>query len=310
MKNILVMIVTVTIGIIFAGSLLAPVIDDVSATEKTFTNDGYYHVMDLDSDSEYKLFWDHTNPYQITLNDTDVIEFIGLTDYQAVTLLACDKFCIRFFNVSDNPRIQLYGGTGWGFGGASVTAGTDFTVIITGGNVSITNTATENPLETTNAVPDKLYGVSTTGPYVMKKANSPAYVLEDTSVIVLCGLTEGGGLSAGVYAEGTIDGGLDYTLFRPAAESETAIFSNEVITSTAVDGYIGLSSLTKVEFDVTLTGGTLEPTYTYFIVPAQVTAELSQHLDDGEIAILAAIPLMAIAALVLLVVRYFVAGRD
>lgn len=311
-NKILTLCITLVVCVILAGSLMVPLLNDVTKTTETFANEGYYNVAELGAESDYKLYWDHTAPYQITVNDTDIISFseMGLNDYQAVTVLGSNEFCLRFYNVTDNPRMQLYGGTGWGFGGASVSAGTDMTVEIVSGDLSITTTA-ETPLDVTKPVPTKLYGIASedTG-LVMKKANVPAYVLDDTSVIVLCGFTEGGGLTAGVYAEGTVNDGLEYTLYRPAADAETAEFSNEVITATDVNGYIGLKSLEKIEFDVAVTGGTIEPTYTYFIVPAEVTAELSEHLTSGEIALINVLPVLVIVALLLAAVGAVVIRRN
>lgn len=294
--------------VVVLAAVLMPVLGDAQKTEDTFTNEGYYHMSILDDSSTYKLYWDHTLPYQITLNDTDVIPLTGLSNYQAVTLIGSANFTFRFYNVSDNPRVQLYGGTGYGFGGASVTAGTDLTVTISGGNITFVNNA-ESPLNVTAALPSPTYAVTTTGDYVMKKANTNAYVLEDTSIIVLCGLTESGGAQAGVYATGTVEDGLDYTLFRPAADSETAVFSDETITYTDVSDHVGLVSLEKVNFSVTVTAGTLTPTYTYFIVPSEVTAERTVHLDPNEIALLGAIPALVIVALLIGVLAIFMKSR-
>lgn len=304
-------ITAVIIGLMVSGVILVafvPIFTEVTATEDTFTNVGYYDMDALSSDDSYKLFWNHEQPYQVTLNDVDVIEFNGLSDYQAVTLIGSENFTFRFFNVSDNPRVQLYGGTGYGFGGASVSAGTDMTAIVNEGNITFTNTA-ETPLEVTNTLPDSTFAIVKNGNWVMKQSTTPAKVLDESSIIVLCGLTEGNNLQAGVYAEGTVNDGLDYTLFRPANQSETAVFSNEQITATEISGYVGLVSLEKVDFTVTLEGGDLNPTYSYFIVPKNVTAEKSVHGDDVFNTVINIIPLIAGVGLLMAGVYYFISRK-
>lgn len=280
-----------------------PIIQETTSATDTFTNNGYYDMTALDENSEYTLFWDHTKPYQVTVND-DVIEFSGLNLYTAYTIVGSDEFSLRFYNVSDNPRIQLYGGTGWGFASAGYTQGTDFTVTITDGNMTMSNTA-ETPFEVSNPIPDKCFGIVKDGSLVMKKMNTPAYVMGDTSIIVLCGYTEGTNASVGVYAEGTVNDGLDYTLFRPSTDSETAIFSDEVITASEVNGYVDLKSLSKVEFEVTVTAGTLEPTYSYFIVPKEVTAEKEYHPDSTLATVIDLLPFIAGVGLLMGAVAYF-----
>ena len=291
------MVVGVMVGVLVLSAALFPVIDSATTTERTFTNEGYYHMTSLDANEEYSLYWDHTDPYKVTINDTDVVAFDGIPNYAAVTLLGSDAFCLRFLNAPDNPRIQMYGGTGWGYGGSS---GYDFEVTLSDGTLSLNNTAETSPFTASGDAPDKLYGIFTdAGEYVLKKANNPAYMLGDSSLIVLCGVTDSNIATPAIYADGTINDGLDYTLFRPSGQAETAVFSNESITANDVTGYIGLKSLEKIEFDITLTEGTVEPTYTYFIVPAKVTAELAVHASQDEIEILETIPILITVGLIL-----------
>ena len=300
--------VAILVSITVLAGVLMPVLDDATATTDTFTNDGYYRMSQLDSESTYKLYWDHTTPYQVTVNDTDVFSLAGLQSYQAVTLIGSDKFTLRFFNVSDNPRVQLYGGTGYGFGGASVSSGTDMTAIVSAGSINITTTA-DTPLDITATLPDKTYAITKDGDFTMKKTDSDAYVLKDSSIMVICGLTESGGAQAAVFGEGTVEDGMDYVLFRPAADSETAVFTNESITYSDVDDHVGLVKVSSINFTVSVTAGTLSPTYTYFIVPYEVTAERAVHFTDNQNALLAVIPMLVIVALLIGVVALVIRSR-
>ena len=51
-------------------------------------------------------------------------------------------------------------------------------------------------------------------------------------------------------------------------------------------------------------------TYSYFIVPASVTSELTNHLSNGEIAILNALPILIIVALVVMAAGALYLKRD
>ena len=295
MNRIIGLVIALVVGGLLVGGLLIPSIQAMTATETTFENEGYYHMTHLNADDEYTLFWDHTKPYEVTVNGTDVIP-LTVPAYAAVTILGSDAFCLRFLNTPDNPRIQMYGGTGWGYGGSQ---GYDFSVTLSGGTLTLMNTAETSPFTASGDAPDKLYAITNnTGEYVLKKATTPAYMLGDSSLIVLCGVTDSPVATPAIYADGTINGGLNYTLFRPSGQVDTAVFSNETITAADVNGYTGLKSLEKIEFDVTLTEGTVEPTYTYFIVPASVTAEKTQHMDATQIAMFGVISILGIVALV------------
>lgn len=304
--NALTLIITLVVGVILTGALLGPVVNDATKTEETFTNEGYYNVSKLESTDDYTMVWSPDNPYQVVINGTDTVSLSKVPQYGAVTVVGSDEFCVRFLNTPDNPRIQVYGNMTWGFGSSS---GTTFTASLSDGTLTLKNEA-DPAYSVSNTAPEKLYAISNDGEYVLKNGKTPAYMLGDSSLIVLCGITEATIATPGVYADGTIDGGLDFTLFRPSAQSETAVFSNESITAETVEGYVGLKSLEKIEFDVTLNEGTVEPTYTYFIVPAKVTAELSDHLTPGQISLIGAIPVMVIVALLMAAVGAIAIRRN
>lgn len=299
-KNLVSMVLAVTVSLICIASVMMPVLSDATTTEKTFTNDGYFRMSEYD-DSDYKVVWDHTAPSQVTINDTEVVSFEGMDSYQAVTYVATDEFAIRFLNDPSNPRVQIYGTSTWGFTSASVSSATDITMTVSEGSTTISTTA-DPVVSITSTTPSVMYVVDAAGDFVMKDKNSSAYVLNDSN-IVLCGITQGTNLEAGVYAAGDVIDGLTYQLFRPSSQSETAVFSDEVITSSAVSGYIGLQQLDKINFALTLSNQSLSPEYTYFIVPYQVTAELSDHLNAGEISLIMVIPLIVIVSLLAIVVR-------
>lgn len=301
-NKLLTLLVTITVGIIFIGALLAPVIEDTSTTEKTFTNDGYYRMSKYTTENDVTLVWSYEAPNVITVNDVDyTITAPDDGNYSRTVLFGTDLGARLFYN---NSGCQMMSSTGTA--AADVTDSETLTVVCSGGTITATVTATGvSPTSFTGTYND-LYCISGDGDYVMKKATKSVYMNGDSEFIAF-GVTSVGGAAKVLSVDGTIDDGATVTQITTTGQ---ATYSDPTIVSTEVSGYKSLYTLDKITFTGTLNDSTTDITYSYFVVPYQVTAELSQHLDAGEIAILAAIPLMAIAVLILLVVRYFVAGRD
>ena len=286
------MLVTLTVGIIFTGALLGPVINDVSETEKTFDNTPYgYYTMKVLENGDTWTFSDSKWTY-----NGDLIPTASNTGVSVV--------------VTNNTTIRQDGicrGTTYGnnlTNNATVSIADDTNKLIVNSTNNITYTTGYG------AVPEG-------GDYVLKTYENKAYVKGDTLLWVTgyTALTSTSTSQLMVHVEGTLNDGLTITVAPKQGGTTTDISVGDyTIAYEAVDGYEDLYRIQKVSFNVTGTFNeevvTKEFNYSTFVVPTTVTAELSQHLDAGEIAILAAIPLMAIAALVLLVVRYFVAGRD
>lgn len=115
------------------------------------------------------------------------------------------------------------------------------------------------------------------------------------------------GLTSGklIQISGNINDGVTVDILGVSNE----VISNLEVNKTAVAGYIDLYVISSITFDYTISGTTSSATYNFFIVPYSVTAEMSHHLDASEIALLAVIPIMVIAALLIFAVRTFT-GRD
>lgn len=299
-NKLLTLLVTMTVGIIFIGALLAPVIEDTSATEDTFKNEGYFYLTKYTPDDDLTLEWDSTNPDTFTINGVDMTYH---NDAGRPLSIILEKTMALRMN-EDNARASFYrSGT---FINTSETNPT-FTFTYTGGTVTATNGATTK----TYSDIAEIYCISPTGDYVMKKSDSPAYLNSGSEIIAdseiyASGLTYSGNNNVFWHLEGTIDD-MEY----PDTFNSNLTVSDQAIHGQYDTKHNDLYVLDNLTFTITNQSSVVfNVTASYFIVPAEVTADRAQHLDAGEIAILAAIPLMAIAALVLLVVRYFVAGRD
>lgn len=300
MRNIFVMIITLTVGVILAGALLAPVIDDVTTTEQTFTNEGYSRYTSISSTDEdvITIEWDHTNPKILSIGDQE----IDCSTLQAYTSICFgDDWAIRYITSAGGPSttIQYIGPTASEYLQATNAGTADLTITLESGDMTITDGTSTKTADYTD-----VYYPDTAGSMIMKKATSSAYLLKDSSIINANGSTQVGNVGVGVRFEGTIEDGYTFTLYR---NTNDCTVSNVVSHYTEDSKYIGLVELSSITFDMTPDGGSAtEATYSYFLVPYQVTAELSQHLDDGEIAMMDMIPIMVIICLVMAMVGYLV----
>lgn len=307
-SKLLTMIVTVTVGIIFTGALLGPVINDASETEKTFTNAGYYRMAEIDEGTPMAIVWDYTDPTSLTVNSVKV----ELPDQDEMSTIPFTIFCSQtwymrygyengyYVNIYQNANNTSYSGT--------VTDSRSLTVTVTDEGFTTVNNGTEH---TWSNAAGGFYVVSPTGDYVMKNMGENAYVHGDSPIFGY-GRTYARSYNYTSELSGTVNDGITGAYYPETTITATGwTISDVTLNSTQLTKYNDLYEISTMTYEIT--GEGIQPytaIYSQYIVPYQVTAELSQHLDASEIAILAAIPLMAIAALVLLVVRYFVAGRD
>lgn len=301
------MVVVVTVGIIFLGSLLAPVISDASTTEKTFTNEGYYYMQKISAEdaTEHVLTYDYNDgDFIFTLDGVDISDKIQ-SDLSTTVATDGESWILR---ASKNEYVGLQGsGSTIGFGGHnSVTANVTFNA----GTVTITRTVVTDggvvPGSTLTGSYEELWIISNDPTdYVMKKADTSAYILKDTEYLAV-GITGMTAWNTVIVLSGDSTD-FDATIVYPP--NLTTTVTNKAIDETEVDGYVDLYSLTKLTFTINDGTTTKDAIYSYFIVPSKVTAELEQHLDTSEIALLAVIPIMVIAALLMFAVRTFT-GRD
>lgn len=274
------------VGVLVLASFL-PVIGSVTATDKTFENEGIIKMDKIGTDTEVTIFWDHTDPTNITVNDS-VIPIPNMSYVLTVTtgydwVLRMQPNVITFFspiNVS-----------------ASVTDSTDLIVTLSNGTVTVTNTAS-TPQTTTSSY-EEVYLVSDSpdAKYVMKSPTSNAYLKGD-SLIIGSGMSTVGGVGGyGYTGIGTIDDGITVSQFRGPTTTNT----NPILTYSSVDGYIDLYEFDKYQFvadDTTLT-------WNQVIVPASVTVELSNPPSSLMISLFNLLPLIAGVGLLLGAVAYF-----
>lgn len=300
-SKLLTMIVTVTVGIIFVGALLGPVINDASTTERTFTNEGYFNYGVFEPTDTYELTIDITTG-AVTVGD-DSVTIPSALYGPGCSLISSDDFLVRYGRNSGGFFVQA---VGIDSNGNTVAQGFGGTI-----KLSIDEELLKLDYESSGTPATKTFSfesmyaiVADPDVAVLKKMADSVYIKGD-SELYASGLTNVTAWTNVFHFEGNYKDGI--VISSPSLP--TATYDNITWNIEPVAGYIDLYKLTSIEFDIIYNDTTVHATYSYFGVPTEVTAELSQHLDSGEIALLAVLPLIAITALLLLAVRFFT-GRD
>lgn len=298
-KNLLTLAITLTVGIILAGSLMMPVISDATETQKTFTNDGYMRYTSIEStaENEITIEWDHSAPDILTIGE----ETIDLTKFDRETsILFGDNWSLRYLAAGD---FQYIGDLNVDYLFVSKSGTDDLNITLDAGDVTLVSGTTTKTNTYTTA-----YYTDNDGTMIMKKANESAYLLKDSSIISANGITNVPGGSVGIRFTGTIKDGFDFTYYRNSAGWSE---SNVVAHYEQIAKYTELVSLSNITFDLDATGQTTQgATYSYFLIPYEVTAQVAQPLSSGEIVILNALPILIIVALVVMAAGALYLKRD
>lgn len=299
-KQIMSLALAIAIGALVFSAALIPAISMATDTEDTFTNEGYYTMDKVASDSDFVLTMNYGSPIIDISGKTIDMSQAGLTTGKAYTIMGGDNFVLRYMPAT-TPYVQY-------FGDQSVTptfltavsAGSKVTVTVSDGSIVFASTDTSYSTPATLTLSENTYCINPEGKgaYTMKKADNTAYIVKDTDIIVLDGITSLATTDVGIFATGTIDGDLDASTFRGTTTYDVS-FRDFEYTTTAVNGYEDLVKLEKVEFVATQNSTDYDVTYSYFIVPTEVTAELSIHADSTTRAILNMIPIIAVLGLLI-----------
>lgn len=288
--------IAAVIGIIVLGSVLMPIMNDATAKDGTFTNDGIIRASELSGDTDSTIVWDHTAPNKLTVNG-ETIE-IPSTGAYPVSVAFSDTWMFRmvvgtsislFTSAAESASLT-----------ASTTNGYDMSIVFSTGSV----VATANNVSKTNTINGGLM-IDPAGDYVLKYASESGYILND-SVVYAAGYTYDGigssnALNIFTY---TVDDGVTILSTYPPGITHV-----DTINSTPVNDYKSLTKLDSITMEIASGGITGTVTYNQIFVPAEVTAEKSVHFTDGQNAIFAAIPVMIILAVLLGVVALVIRSR-
>lgn len=299
------LIVGVVVALVLAGAVLPVFAETTSATD-TFDNSknsiAYYDLVDLSGDNSINIFWDHTKPTKITVNDVE-FDLPDVTNYiNGVSLIVSDGMALRYY-VQSGARyyVQSIGvGTAGAYGYASTVNNTDVSITLDSDGWTYNKTT-----PVTAPLTGSVFVISDSGDYVMKTPDSSAYVLED-SITSALGVTVISGTWVIMGWNANTGANITPSEYYPP---DGYTITNAVIDSAEVNNYEGLYTLDKVTFTATnAEDDTISATvtYSYFIVPSEVTAEKSVHPDGPLTVILNVLPLLAIAGLVTGAVVWFI----
>lgn len=287
-KNILNIAIVLTIGVILTGALLGPVISDATKTTETLDNSGYFHMEKYTAEDELTMVWDPTTPKQLTVNDVAYRPAVPINQF--INLAIGDNWYVRYADGGANTFMQISTGT---FTTIEATQNSTSPITIECSNGTATITHDTNVRTATYT---EIYAISgDSGEYVMKNSNEPVYMAGNTEFTAL-GITGLGTGRAVLKITGDVDNGANVEVI--ASEPTGATTTNIVVNATPLTNYVGYS-LSTITFDIVSDGVEYPATYSYFIVPASVTLELSEHLTPGQISLMGAIPVMVIVALLM-----------
>lgn len=306
-KNFVGLLVFGVIGVIVLSAFV-PIISETTSATKTFENDGYYRM--TNTDEETVITWTPSvEQFVIQVNGVDV-SLENLKNYGAYrnySIAFADDVIVRYYyETANSQNIQIWTSDYHvGMGSNSI-----YTMTVTINSSGLTFTTSEpDYVPTSVAHSGDYFIIDANGEFVMKFSDKTAYILKDTTIFYAGGISGvATSIFSSIYIEGTV---LDYEV-TPLRNYVT--ISNKDSTFTEVSGYIDLVELDKLTFDTTYSppGGTeteRNQTYSYFLVPYEVTAEKSVHPDDALSSVIDLLPLIAGIGLMIILVAEFLYTR-
>lgn len=289
------------VSLVVLAAVLMPILDDATATHETFTNDGKSYIKTT-SEGKYTLTWDPADPNNAVVNGESFPIWSPGDGVKNISILMIPEIGIMRYNhgsgESDFVSIQA---VGFAF---SFTQ--SFTFTYENGAYSIVGATT------VTGTSDEVYAIGPNGDFVLKNPTDAAYVNPDSEIIGM-GVTTVTFWNNGFQVSGSADD-VEVYVYN-LGTGTTAIVTSDVDSDYApVSGYVDLSTLKQVTFTATATPTEGDPvvkdcTYNYFLVPHEVTAELSQHLSGNQIELLDVIPVLVIVAILLGVIALIIRSR-
>lgn len=295
MKPIVAVAIALTVGIVTFSGVLIPAIESGVDTEDTFTNNGYARFSK--TDSETVITWTPSvdrNTININGIDTPLSGFPKTFNY-SYSIAFSDDFILRIYMDGAGVQNMQIWQSGYRTGMASTSTYTG-TFTISDDTLSFNSGAPDAVTSTYTHTGDYLV-IDPAGDQIMKPRTETAYVLEDSSIIYAGGISGvDTSVLTGFYIEGTVG---EYN-FTPMLSGVTV--DNVQTNYTEVSEYVGLLKLENIKFDTTYNDNVIHQTYSYFLVPYEVTAEKSIHADATTILLFQTIPVFIVLGMIVAVV--------
>lgn len=300
-KNIMLVFAIVVI----LGMVTVPYIGIASATEKTYTNEGYFEVDEVTDDTITTITFTKTLN-TVNVDGTDIV----VDSDSAFTVIGSDSLIFRWQTGASSNTVRLYS-TDSKLG--LDTSSGDYTYIqceISDNTLTITSDQTDFTTITAT-LGNSAFVISSDGEYVMKYSNEGAYITDST--VYLIGISVGTSFNSalGIFGSGTISDGMTLsTIYQGNNIVGDVTYSTPVADYSEVSECVGLYNLNKYTATVYYNDTSMDLTYSYFIVPKTVTAELSAHMSAIEINLLNLVPLFCIVGMVVVVASLLIFRKD
>lgn len=292
------LIVGVVVALVLAGAVL-PVFAETTSTTDTFTNDGYFRMTTSIIDDEIVISWDSTKDSGVTVNGDYYDLESAVAPDQPKSIAFCNDCLIRFTDRGGFYSFEIWGeNMPGGVDGVSSDTPNAASVTISQNSVTWIKNDADPVTVTTNGL---WTIIDKDGNQIMKKMDKGAYITAESEFRGAGNSRVGTGddpTTASFYIiSGTIEG---YTI-----ESSIPVSNKEIVYSD-VSNYVGLYSLDKLTFTSTFNSAEVNQTYSYFVVPYEVTAEKTVYPYGALSVMLNVLPLLAIAGLVAGSVAWFI----
>lgn len=308
-NNIIVGVIGVMICAIMVGGSLLPVVSNVTATSDTYINEGYYTMDKLSSDDEITLYWIASVPNILKINGIDY-DLSGLKEMShGSSIFVNGNGVLRAFVGEDTFMFRSHQSDGYfSVNDSDTTNYIDLTLTTTRMTGTISSGGTVSEKTVTYQGDVYILNPNGNGAYTMKYGNESAYVKAD-SPICLAGLTYYT-RDLGFILTGTVESLTPHMFYGPTgtAASDITIHSNES------KNHVNLYTIDKVTFTITSTSEDNTPistlaTYSYFIVPTEVTADRTMPMDSTIANMVSILPIVAVAGLVMVGIYVFISRK-
>lgn len=289
-------------------SAMLPIMGEVTSAEDTFMNEGYFTYDAVNNDTDVTIIWDPTDPEKLSMGDKVLDMSVIMPSNGNLTIIGSDSFSCRYYKNNTSNGVQTYGVGGFK---AYNTVNEVAPVTIT---VSNTELAFDGAVDKTYTMGNRGFVINFNGDGALslKYPTETAYVKDDSD-IYLCGTTfvTGSGTNdwVGVFGYGSIDDGITLSCFYGNTNDNVVSFGDPTINYVADTNYIDLYKISSVDFELIQNSASVDATYSYFVVPTEVTAEKAIHPDGPTTAILNMLPIIIGAGLLLGAIAFMIVKR-
>lgn len=289
-NNILALVITLTVGIIFTGSLLMPAINDYEeSTYEHYTYAGGYMAADLDGADAVVTadFLLSSNTYTVTVNDKDVTSLIPANGNQPILMWSKGLIQVAGTNGTDGVlKAYFYDETS--STNKAISNATHIQVSTVGGVLTAILTVSGTDTTYTSAY-DWIGYADKDGQQkmILRNTSEPIYY-SDVNQIHVAGWTQNSVVSSvgeTLSISGTVTGSMTIT-------------STEVVD--------GVYSTLSTDMDYTINNTAWNPLY--LVIPGDISVQ--KEGTEGYVSLFAVIPIMAIVMLLMVGVSFFLRNRD